>query len=304
MGYFNNFPVLNYSLSSTELKSKVCRDILVSTKFFDIVSNAEKRANIFVDHIIKDGEKPEHIAYKAYGSSELHWIILLSNQIINPYYDWPLSTRDLDSYIDSHYPGMALFVPCVDPNTSKLEIHFTVKDSIAKLSHEKSHFVIGETVTQGNEEATVFSWDSILRKVVLVDGTIDFNTTDNIISTNEDGVEFQVTPIRKIIYNKESIHHFRDNFGNVIDPYGQIDPTSAIIYSTKNIIAETDITVSATNNFPLNMYLNNNAVLSTLNVVTNQQYETELNDSKRNIKILKPEYVDTIVSDLSQIFNK
>ena len=66
--------------------------------------NAVKdNASLFYPYDVQDGETPEMIANKYYGSSEKHWIVLLFNDIIDPQYDWPLDQRTLIKYINDKY---------------------------------------------------------------------------------------------------------------------------------------------------------------------------------------------------------
>ena len=58
---------------------------------------------MYYEYLISDGETPDIIAHKIYGSSERHWIILLLNEILNPQFDWPLSDSSLKKYIDVKY---------------------------------------------------------------------------------------------------------------------------------------------------------------------------------------------------------
>ena len=37
---------------------------------------------------------PENIADRYYGDSTLHWIVLLTNNILDPYFDFPLNYRN------------------------------------------------------------------------------------------------------------------------------------------------------------------------------------------------------------------
>lgn len=46
-------------------------------------------------YTITDGEKPEHIAQRLYKNPQYHWIVLLANNIIDLYHDWPVSMHDL-----------------------------------------------------------------------------------------------------------------------------------------------------------------------------------------------------------------
>ena len=43
------------------------------------------------------------VAFFLYNDVAFHWILLLFNQIINTYYDWPLSTRNFQRYVSNKY---------------------------------------------------------------------------------------------------------------------------------------------------------------------------------------------------------
>ena len=43
------------------------------------------------------------VSQDIYGSSNFHWILLLFNEIINTYYDWPLSTRNFQRFVTDKY---------------------------------------------------------------------------------------------------------------------------------------------------------------------------------------------------------
>lgn len=57
----------------------------------------------FIDYTIKDSDTVEQIAFKGYGDSSLSWVILWINNIIDPFYDWPLSTNELYTFIYNKY---------------------------------------------------------------------------------------------------------------------------------------------------------------------------------------------------------
>ena len=42
------------------------------------------------------GDTPEIIASKYYGDPEKHWIVLLANDIINPFFDFPLNYQEFE----------------------------------------------------------------------------------------------------------------------------------------------------------------------------------------------------------------
>ena len=57
----------------------------------------------FTQYEIGTGERPDQVASRVYGDSGLDWIVLLVNNIINVYEDWPLNRVDLYSYIQEKW---------------------------------------------------------------------------------------------------------------------------------------------------------------------------------------------------------
>jgi hypothetical protein len=52
---------------------------------------------------VPSGEKPEDTSFKHFGSSQYHWVILLTNNITDRYYGWPLSFQDFETFITDKY---------------------------------------------------------------------------------------------------------------------------------------------------------------------------------------------------------
>ena len=69
-------------------------------KVRDYIKN---NGSIFAKYSVPDGETPEMVAFFLYKDVAYHWIILLFNQIINTYYDWPLSTRNFQRFVSNKY---------------------------------------------------------------------------------------------------------------------------------------------------------------------------------------------------------
>ena len=52
---------------------------------------------------VQNGEAPEIIAHKYYGDPELHWTILVANDIVDYYHDWPMSQQTFEQYVKERY---------------------------------------------------------------------------------------------------------------------------------------------------------------------------------------------------------
>lgn len=55
------------------------------------------------EYYVEDGQRPDQIAHLYYDDYRLTWLIFLANDIIDPYYDWPLSSIQLQNYIADKY---------------------------------------------------------------------------------------------------------------------------------------------------------------------------------------------------------
>ena len=97
--YFNDFPQIQYDPTGSGNYTTI-QDIMTRIKVRDYIKN---NTSFFAKYSVPDGETPEMVAQNLYGDSTYHWIILLFNQIINTYYDWPLSRKNFQKYVIDKY---------------------------------------------------------------------------------------------------------------------------------------------------------------------------------------------------------
>jgi hypothetical protein len=87
--YFEYFPKITYD-------GVLISDITKRTNFIE--SNLSDPF-VFLPYTIAENEKPEEIAYHYYGSVNYTWAVLLGNQMIDPDYDWPISSNVFEQYL-------------------------------------------------------------------------------------------------------------------------------------------------------------------------------------------------------------
>lgn len=97
--YFNVFPKIDYDLENSNQSEFVTN---IASRF-GIDEKLKENASIYYEYNIDDGETPEILAAKYYGSPEKHWIILAMNDIVDPQFDWPLTYSQFNEYVDSKY---------------------------------------------------------------------------------------------------------------------------------------------------------------------------------------------------------
>ena len=84
MSYFSMFPNLSYDAKGNG-RETIMKDI------FRRVKLVTKNQLIEFDYYdVQDGDAPEIIAHKYYGDPELHWTILIVNDIVDYYHDLQL----------------------------------------------------------------------------------------------------------------------------------------------------------------------------------------------------------------------
>ena len=52
---------------------------------------------------VKENEKPEDVAYKWFNDAELHWVILMTNNITDRYYEWPMNQVQFAEFLTDKY---------------------------------------------------------------------------------------------------------------------------------------------------------------------------------------------------------
>ena len=91
--YFENFPKVMY-------EGKEIRDITRRNQF---IKNVSTNPLVYLPYTVKEGEKAEDIANWYYGSTDYTWLVYLSNNIVDPYHQWPKSTQEFNDYLIDKY---------------------------------------------------------------------------------------------------------------------------------------------------------------------------------------------------------
>ena len=100
--YFANFPLIPYDSVGND-NFKAVTNLL---KRVAVRSKIKTNIAIYDTYDVKEGETPEMLAYRLYDDSELHWVILLMNDITDRYHQWPKNTNQFLAYINDKYDNV------------------------------------------------------------------------------------------------------------------------------------------------------------------------------------------------------
>ena len=188
--YFQEFPTTKYDLYFNKQLADVTdifRIVKVKNRFKDDIT-------FYTFYDIQDGERPDAVSQKLYGSPEYYWtFFMINDSLVNYYTDWPLSNTDLQVMIDKKYNGIVL--------TS--EEDFSTK------------FIRNTTIQglQSGARANVVSKDSN-------NGTIYINPISGVFLPNEiirDELTNEFITINGPRELKYAIHHYENANGNYVN---------------------------------------------------------------------------------------
>ena len=99
--YFDKFPTFLYPFKINGKKEyKIVKDVTQNVRVRkEILANV----TLYDEYDVRDGETPELIAERVYGSAKYHWVVMLCNEKYNYVDDFPLSIYNLEKHIDDKY---------------------------------------------------------------------------------------------------------------------------------------------------------------------------------------------------------
>ena len=163
MGYFRELPNIEYlsplsdrNSASEYIQAKnLFKRVKLRDDFYNSITNFQK-------YQITEGQRPDQVALELYGSPQLDWVVLISANIVNIRDQWPLSNKDIYTFVENAYGD--------EMNNVRFYETIEVKDSKGRLiMPEKQvvdqNFKSPRPATETAESYVQF-WDSGLEQVV------------------------------------------------------------------------------------------------------------------------------------------
>ena len=112
-------PELLYNISSKPLDP----DFLLVKNIWrraEILTEFKSQVTIFNEITVQDGERPEDVATAFYNNPFYNWTVLVANDIVDVYSQWPRSITQLQDFINQKYDN---------PQATKHHVTTEVKDA-------------------------------------------------------------------------------------------------------------------------------------------------------------------------------
>ena len=101
--YFSNFPKILYDIEGTNQRNPsftTAANLMIRQRFRDAIKD---EITAFYPYFIQESERPDTLAFDVYGDIKYIWVILMINNIIDPYWQWPLDAKNFTKYIQNKY---------------------------------------------------------------------------------------------------------------------------------------------------------------------------------------------------------
>lgn len=191
MKYFSTLPQIITSDGrggAIILTNLMARASLISSLFNDPL--------LFYSYDIQEGDTPEIIAHKYYEDIYRYWIVLVSNQIVDPQWDWPMSGSLLANFIEQKY-GMGVGdIHHFEKTTTQFDINSQTETTHTLVIDQQEY----DALVEGSVSYT------------LPTGTVSVITTKRVVTNYDYELEKNETKRSIKLLNKDYVPSFESQF--------------------------------------------------------------------------------------------
>ena len=301
--YFKQVPNFEY-VNRTKGNTDISNYITVKNLFKrgkirpDIFGNL----NFFTKYKIIGNDRPDNIAFKEYGDSNLDWVVLLANNILNVQDEWPLPQNSIDEILLEKYGTY-------DKLYSEIHHYETIE-----IKNTKGGIILEGGLETPNTWRTNGNYiQAINTKITQISGTeskIATVTMNNGIKDLVVGSEVLIQNVSENAFNGRFPITEVLTIGNVVVRFKYVlssipEVKQPEILGTEQVTFTVEGNVGTGNAYYYEYYDNKSyhtiPAANMTQAVTNYQYEIKKEDDKRNIFLLKPDYLNVIFNDMDNI---
>lgn len=321
--YFKKYPKILYN-------GRVVTDLIARTV---IKQKYSDKLSVYYPYDLQDGDTPEIIAYKYYGDAEKHWLVLLANETMDPFFDFSLPYTEFENYITSKYAQHSNSLSIWDNGTWQgiwdSGVSYSANDIVCfgntAYNCVNSHTSIDfsndftssywTTIYDGNfwksdwENNTYYAEQDVARHNSTLYVCLQNHTSNTNNSVTISNADYWKTYSNPIEFTKVTVNLDPPGYRAVISTtdISSGDETVNRVFIDKkaffdNYLDDTfsypDITLIPQGEDPDVIYT------QTKEKVHIYDYEMELNESKRQIKLIRAEYAGQLEKELKYLMEQ
>ena len=201
MSYFTNFPQIDYFFGD-KVKPTRFTDLHV---YIDLIDQIKDDVSVYTYYNLQDGDRPDQISQKLYGTTDYHWTLYLLNDDVR-LHGWPLSYNDMKEKAEEDYPNTVLLT------RNNLDNKFKVGTKVRGLTSGVEGTILKRRLDFGQ---------------IVIQGTKSFTAGEIISATENDSVV--TATIDAVVTEYNAIHHYEDDSARYVD----VEPTAPYIQESE-----------------------------------------------------------------------
>lgn len=278
MNYFDKIPTITYD-------GRLSKNLLSRAQLSDKI---KKEKAVFYPYTMEDGERLDILSNDYYETPNYTWLIMLTNNIIDPYYDVALQENDFFEYIKSKYGSYEAAARKIyfyrNNWVDNIDTSLTVQQFNSLSASYKKYYdpVLDNYLNVQGYKRKRYDDQVSTNKIITI-------TVSNVNGTFTVGEEVQTSPtdyafVTNVTATTVSCQHVNGTIATSIT--GQESGATADVDSV-TVIHETLASTDA----------------PYWQAITYFEYEQELNEQKKYIKLLDPRYAKQAENDLRRIMS-
>lgn len=286
--YFKHFPLVQYGNS---VSNTVAVNLFAKIAF---QKNLQLNYEVFHPYTIREGDRPDTIAYLYYGDSGYDWLVYFSNNIVDPYYDWYMDQETFKKYIAGKYGSLT--------------------EAKRKIKFFRSNYVEDDSMIDPSTYNALTTnqkrfWNPLTR------------TSGQIFKyeRKKEDIIFNTNKVQEVTFTYSGANTFTPG-EYVYQSSGGVTISSAMM-GVSNTTHATLSSITGTINTGVGLRGGTsgaNALISTVTTLTTSissdiqqyfsavsyfEYEDELNENKKNIRLIDVAYIQSLESEFKRLLS-
>ena len=211
--YFDFLPSIKYDTKPVKYPFSES-DYVVAKNFFKRYKIGETvfDSSVYYNKVaVRDGQRLDQIAESVYGNAEYDWVIALTNNMINPLYDLPMTESELRNHVESRYDNPYYDIHHYETISEDKQEELFGKVLIkGNLNVDESFYNRKEILTANVLPPTVASSETIPYPQTILFDANSLSNGDIVDLSPPNSIDF-VSAIQKVVYNFAQFEDIRES---------------------------------------------------------------------------------------------
>jgi hypothetical protein len=287
--YFKHFPLVAYGNS---VSNTVSVNIFAKVAF---QKSIQERYEVFHPYTIQEGDRADTIAYLYYGDAGYDWLVYYSNNILDPYYDWYMDHTTFRKYITEKYGSLT------DPQR---------KIKFYRSNYLDDDSLIEPAAYNALTENQKRYWNPLINR-----NNVPYKyerKQEEILHNTNKVIHLTITPNSNTVFIDGEYVYIQTSGGAVqaTATLNLSNTSSATISSITGVVNTSLVLYGADSGATANI-VSTNTIATSISAelqsyytgVSFYDYESELNEKKKNIKLIDVAYLQAIEDEFKSLLS-